>query len=430
MRELATEINPNIIDKQALISLENIYKAKVRLKNVALHTPLMHNHFYSEKFDCKIFLKREDLQIVRSYKIRGAYNKMVNLSKKELEKGIVCASAGNHAQGVALACQKLKVKGKVYMPYTTPKQKINKVQSFGKSYIEIVLVGDTYDDSYAEAVKDSKDNKLTFIHPFDDEKVIEGQGTVGLEMREDCEEAIDYVFVAIGGGGIISGVGSYFKQISPETKIIGVEPAGSPSMHDSLKKGEIVTLKDLNTFVDGAAVRRVGNLNFAICQKVVDDIILVPEGKVCTTILEMYNEEAIVVEPAGALTVSALDFYKEKIKEKTVVCLIGGGNNDITRMEDIKERSLLYEGLKHYFIIRFPQRAGALRAFLNEVLGPDDDITHFEYSKKNNRSAGPALVGLELKRKEDYNKLIERMKKHHIDYQAVNNDKMLFNFLV
>ncbi len=430
MHPQATNHRPATTRVQPLISVENIYKAKVRLKNVAIHTPLMHNHFYSEKYDCKLLLKREDLQIVRSYKIRGAYNKMDCLPKKQLAKGVVCASAGNHAQGVALACQRLQVKGKVYMPNTTPKQKINKVKSFGKSYVDIVLIGDTYDDSYTEAIKEAKENKLTFIHPFDDEKVIEGQGTVGLEMREDCEDPIDYVFVAIGGGGIISGVGSYFKQMSPTTKVIGVEPAGSPSMHDSLKQGKVITLKELNTFVDGAAVRRVGELNFNICQQVVDDIILVPEGKVCTTILEMYNEEAIVVEPAGALTVSALDFYKEKIKGKTVICLIGGGNNDITRMEDIKERSLLYEGLKHYFIIRFPQRAGALRAFLNEVLGPDDDITHFEYSKKNNRSAGPALVGLELKRKEDYNGLIARMEKHQIDYQTVNNHKMLFNFLV
>lgn len=416
--------------EQELISVENIYKAKVRLKNVAIKTPLMYNQYYSEKYNCTIYLKREDLQVVRSYKIRGAYNKMASLPKKDLKLGVVCASAGNHAQGVALACQKLKVKGKIYMPTTTPKQKIDKVNSFGKSYVEIILVGDTYDDSYAEAIKDSDANQLIFIHPFNDEKVIEGQGTVGLEILEDCEEDIDYIFAAIGGGGIISGIGSYFNQMSPTTEIIGIEPKGAPGMSESLKAGKVITLKEMDVFVDGAAVSRVGDLNFRICQKVVDDMIIVPEGKVCTTILELYNEEAIVVEPAGALTIAALDFYKEQIKGKTIVCLIGGGNNDITRMEDIKERSLLYEGIKHYFIIQFPQRAGALRQFLNDVLGPNDDITHFEYSKKNSRNAGPAVVGLELKNKEDYASLIERMEEYSIDYQTVNDQRMLFNFLV
>lgn len=416
--------------QQDLISVENIYKAKVRLKNVAIQTPLTENTFYSEKYDCRIYFKREDLQVVRSYKIRGAYNKMASLSKSELANGVICASAGNHAQGVAFACRKLEVQGKIYMPSTTPKQKIKKVKSFGGRFVEIVLNGDTFDDSYAKALAESEENELTFIHPFNDEKVIEGQGTVGLEILEDCQETIDYIFVAIGGGGIISGLGSYFKQMSPSTKIIGVEPLGAPGMKTSLDKGEVVTLDKLDVFVDGAAVRRVGELNFKICQQVVDDILIVPEGKVCTSILELYNEEAIVVEPAGALSIAALDFYKEKIKGKTVVCLVGGGNNDITRMEDIKERSLLYEGIKYYFIIRFPQRAGALRQFLNDVLGPNDDITYFEYSKKNNKNAGPALVGLELKSRADYDRLIERMEANGIDYQAINNQRMLFDFLV
>ena len=413
-----------------LITVENIYKAKVRLKKVVMHTPLMHNLYYSEKYKSQIYLKREDLQVVRSYKIRGAYNKMVSIPKKALGKGVICASAGNHAQGVAFACQALQVNGVIFMPTTTPQQKIKKVQSFGKDFVTIKLAGDTYDESYHHAQKDAKKSKRTFIHPFDDEKVIEGQGTVGLEILEDCDAPIDYVFVAIGGGGIISGLGSYFKQLSPSTKIIGVEPVGSPGMYESLNKGKVVKLKDMDVFVDGAAVQRVGNLTFKICQKVVDDIILVPEGKICTHILELYNEEAIVVEPAGALTIAALDFYANQIRGKTVVCLIGGGNNDITRMEDIKERSLLYEGLKHYFIIRFPQRAGALKSFLNKVLGPNDDITHFEYTKKNSRDSGPALVGIELQKASDYEGLIKRMKKHEIDFQTMNNQELLFRFLV
>jgi len=416
--------------KDILVSVENIYKAKVRLKNIAFHTPLMKNAYYSEKFACNLYLKREDLQIVRSYKIRGAYNKMSSLSKKELAKGIVCASAGNHAQGVALACQKLKAKGQIFMPTTTPLQKIKKVKSFGKSFVKVILTGDTYDDSYQAAIKVANKSKLTFIHPFNDEKVIEGQGTVGLEILEDCEEPIDYMFVAIGGGGIISGLGSYFRQMSPDTKIIGVEPVGSPGMHQSLKKGKVVTLKEMDVFVDGAAVRRVGDLTFKICQQVVDETVLVPEGKVCTKILELYNEEAIVVEPAGALTIGALDFYQEKIKGKTVVCLIGGGNNDITRMEDIKELSLLYERLKHYFIVQFPQRAGALKSFLNDVLGPNDDITHFEYTKKNSKNSGPALVGIQVQSPKDYQELIKRMKKQQIEYQTMNDQEMLFRFLI
>ncbi len=413
-----------------LVSLENIYKAKVRLKNVATHTPFMENLNFSEKYECSIFFKREDLQVVRSYKIRGAYNKMSTMQPAELKNGVVCASAGNHAQGVAYACRILKVQGMIYMPTTTPKQKINKVKFFGKEFVEVVLVGDTFDAAYTESIEFSKKNKKTYIHPFDDERVIEGQGTVGLEIMEDCQVPIDYIFVAIGGGGLVSGLGSCFKQISPNTKIIGVEPLGAPAMHVSLKEGKIVRLDKIDSFVDGAAVKKVGEKNFDIARAVIDDMLLVPEGKVCSTILQLYNEEAIVAEPAGALTIAALDFYKEKIKGKNVVCVISGGNNDITRTEEIKERSLLYEGLKHYFIIRFPQRAGALREFLNNALGPNDDITHFEYTKKNNRENGPAMIGIELKNKQDYIPLLERMTSQGIDYQELNESPLLFEFLV
>lgn len=416
--------------KNKFISIEKIYKAKVRLKGVVDHTPLMRNFNLSENYDCNIFLKREDLQVVRSYKIRGAYNKMASLQKKDLENGVVCASAGNHAQGVALACQKLGVDGKIYMPGTTPKQKIDKVRRFGKERVEIVLGGDTFDASYKMALADSEENNKVFVHPFDDEKVIEGQATVGLEILEDCAENIDYVFVAIGGGGLASGLGSCLKQISPKTKIIGVEPNGAAAMYQSLEKGELIKLEKIDPFVDGAAVQRVGETTFQFCKNIIDDMILVPEGKVCSTILQLYNEEAIVAEPAGALTIAALDFYKEKIKGKNVVCVVSGGNNDITRTEEIKERSLLYEGLKHYFLIRFPQRAGALREFLNNVLGENDDITHFEYTKKTNRNAGPALIGIELLDPKDYDGLVERMKKHEIKFQTLTDNPTLFELLI
>ncbi len=415
--------------KYPLISVENIYKAKVRLKDVVQHTPLMSNYNLSETFACNLFLKREDLQIVRSYKIRGAYNKMSSVDPSELASGVVCASAGNHAQGVALACRKLGVEGMVYMPSTTPKQKVDKVRLFGKDKVKITLSGDTFDRSYEYALRDAQKNKRVFIHPFDDLKVIEGQATVGLEILEDAKDEIDYVFVAVGGGGLASGLGSYFKQLSPRTKIIGVEPLGAASMKASLASGLLQTLDQIDPFVDGAAVKRVGEHTFEICKYVLDDLLLVPEGKVCSTILKLYNEEAIVAEPAGALTIAALDQYREKIRGKNVVCIVSGGNNDITRTEEIKERSLLYEGLKYYFIIKFPQRAGALREFLN-VLGNNDDITHFEYTKKHNRESGPALVGIELKNKSDYPALISRMHAQQIQFQALNDNPMLFDLLV
>lgn len=416
--------------KSKLISVESIHAARLKLRDVVMHTPLMHTANFSREFGCNLFLKREDLQKVRSYKLRGAYNKISSLPKDTADRGIVCASAGNHAQGVAFSCNALGIHGKIYMPNPTTRQKVDKVKMFGKEFVEVVLMGDTYDDAYREAMEDCNRNGKTFIHPFEDEKVMEGQGTVGLEILEDAKTPIDYLFLPIGGGGLTSGVGSYFKQISPQTKIIGVEPAGAPAMYESRKQGEVVTLNEIDNFVDGAAVKRVGERTFEICREVLDDVVLVPEGKICTMILRLYNEEGIIVEPAGALTMSALDLYKEKIKGKNVVCVVSGGNNDIMRTAEIKERSMLYEGLKHYFIIRFPQRAGALREFLNHVLGPKDDICHFEYTKKNSRENGPALIGIELEKKEDYEGLVERMKKYHINFEEVNSNPNLFNYFV
>ena len=413
-----------------LIQLEGIYRAKMRLKQVALHTALMPNLNLSEAYQCNLMLKREDLQVVRSYKIRGAFNKMAALPPEKLKFGVACASAGNHAQGVALACQKMKIKGTIFMPAVTPSQKVNKVKRFGKSFVELFLIGDTYDDAFAEAMTYAQQHHLTFIPPFNDRKIIEGQATVGLEILEDSTVPIDYLFVAIGGGGLISGVGSFFKQMSPRTKIIGVEPTGAPAMKRSLEAGKVIELEKIDTFVDGAAVKSVGDITFRITQKVIDDMLLVEEGKVCSTILQLYNEEGIVVEPSGALTIAALDQYREQIRGKNVVCIISGSNNDITRTEEIKERSLLFEGLKHYFIIRFPQRAGALKDFLNNVLGPNDDITRFEYIKKQNGESGPAILGVQLQHKSDYLPLIERMNQHKIDYQVLKDNKTLFDLIV
>lgn len=413
-----------------LIALDRIHEAHLRLIDKVTHTPLMKNLGLSEAYEANVFLKREDLQVVRSYKIRGAYNKMSQLTEQELRKGVVCASAGNHAQGVALSCYYLESPGLIFMPTTTPSQKIAKVKSFGKEFVEVILIGDTFDDAYLHAKARCEADELVFIHPFNDEHVIAGQGTVGKEILSESSVPIDYLILPIGGGGLCSGVGSYFKQVSPNTKIIGVQPAGAPTMYESVKQGKLVKLDHIDRFVDGAAVKQNGDLTFAYCREVVDEFVIVDEGAICTTILELYNDEAIVVEPAGAMSICALNDLKEEIQDKNVVCIVSGGNNDITRTEEIKERSLLSQQLKHYFIIRFPQRAGALKEFVNNVLGPDDDITHFEYTKKINRDSGPALVAIELKKKEDYPGLIQRMKQYDIDYQLVNEDPMLFNFLV
>lgn len=411
-------------------TLRNITLAQLNLNTIVETTPLQRNNNLSNRYSSNVFLKREDLQVVRSYKIRGAYNKISGLTDEERERGVVCASAGNHAQGVAYSCQLLGIKGKIYMPTTTPKQKITQVKMFGKDKIEVVLVGDTYDAASDAAHRNSLETGMVYIHPFDDPQIIEGQATSGVEILQDFNGHIDYIFLPIGGGGLAAGVGAYFKQISPETKIIGVEPAGAPSMKTSLEKGEVTPLKDIDKFVDGAAVQRVGDLTFKVCQQVIDDIITVPEGKVCTTILELYNQDAIVVEPAGALAIASLDFYKEQIEGKNVVCMVSGSNNDITRTEEIKERSLLYEGLKHYFIVRFPQRAGALRDFVDKVLGPNDDITMFEYSKKTNREQGPALICIELQDKDDFPGLVQRMEENGFLSEYVNERPDLFQFLI
>jgi threonine dehydratase len=435
--------------------------AAERLKNVVNRTPLQLNVNLSKKYQCNVFLKREDLQVVRSYKLRGAYNMMSSISPEQLQRGVVCASAGNHAQGFAYSCKKLGAKGVVFMPVISPNQKISQTKMFGDNFIEVKLVGDTFDDCAIAAKKYTEENGMTFIPPFDDYKIIEGQATVGVEIFEQFNyqqdkleqnklhqsitpisevslsadwrkdrRGLDFIFMAVGGGGLSAGVGSYFKTFSPQTKIIGVEPKGAPSMYEALKAGEPVTLENIERFVDGAAVKRVGDITFSICKDVLDDMLLVDEGKVCTTILQLYNEDAIVAEPAGVLSIAALDEYAEQIKGKNIICVIGGGNNDIDRMQEIKERSLQYEGLKHYFLIRFAQRPGALKEFVNHVLGDNDDITRFEYMQKHNKETGPALVGIELKTKKDYDVLLKNLNDYHINYTELKSGDNAFGYLV
>jgi len=427
--------------EQLETNISSLYFAEAakRLQLVVNKTPLQLNVNLSRKYRCNVYLKREDLQVVRSYKLRGAYNMMSSLPEEQLAKGVACSSAGNHAQGFAYSCKKLGVKGVVFMPIITPKQKVNQTKMFGEDNIEIRLVGDTYDDCAIAAKKFTEENGLTFIPPFDDIRIIEGQGTVGVEILEQFSElsptggdggALDYVFIPVGGGGLSAGVGSYFKTFSPKTKIIGLEPEGAPSMYEALKAGRPVTLSHIERFVDGAAVKRVGDLTFSICKDVLDDMRLVPEGKVCSTILKLYNEDAIVVEPAGALSIAALDDFAKEIKGKNIVCIVSGSNNDIDRMQEIKERSLQYEGLKHYFLINFAQRPGALKEFVNNVLGPTDDITRFEYMQKTNKENGPALVGIELQSRTDYDTLMKKLDDCNINYTELNKDDTLFGYLV
>ncbi|EMY68697.1 threonine ammonia-lyase IlvA [Leptospira vanthielii] len=408
------------------LDIDSAYKV---LRSIVFKTPLQFHSKLSASFSAQIFIKREDLQVVRSYKIRGAYNLIQSLNPEERNRGVVCASAGNHAQGVAFSCKLLHIHGVIYMPEVTPKQKINQVKMFGGDWIEIVLVGDTFDECQFVALEYAEANKKVFIPPFDHIKIMEGQGTVGKEILEE-ESNIDYIFVPVGGGGLAAGLGSYFKEHSPKTKIIGVEPEGAPSMTEALKQGKPVTLEKIQKFVDGASVKKVGDLTFPICKEILTEMLLVPEGKVSSTLLKLYNEDAIVAEPAGALSISALDQYADQIRGKKVVCILSGGNNDIDRMQEIKERSLLYEGLKHYFIVRFAQRPGALKQFVNEILGPNDDIVRFEFIQKNNKESGPALIGIELKTKDDFQSLLQRMDAFHLNYTLVNQDENLFEYLV
>jgi threonine dehydratase len=399
--------------------IKDIINASSLLKKV-MNPTLFECHIdLSTKYLSNVYLKREDLTPVRSYKIRGAFNKMSSLTNKN---GIVSCSAGNHAQGVAFSCNKLGIMGDIFMPKITTKQKIEKVKKFGGSFVNIFLEGNNFDESYDISKKYSIENSKEFVHPFDDERVIEGQATVGLEIIEQLNQKnLDYLFLPIGGGGLSAGVSSYIREVSPNTKIIGVEPLGAPSMYESFKQNKVVKLDTINTFVDGASVKRVGDLNYPICKKNLDDIILIDEGHVCSKMIEMYNENGMIIEPAGVLSLCALDIMKDEIKNKNIVSVISGGNSDVFRMTEIMERSLIYEGLKHYFKIEFPQRAGALKDFILTVLGKNDDIIYFRYTKIINKETGPVVIGIQTKNKDDVKLLIINMEKNGITYTKLTN---------
>jgi threonine dehydratase len=406
-----------------------IEEAAKRLEGVVKKTPLEYSERLSKKYKTKIYLKREDLQPVRSYKIRGAYNLMSTLDKDECKRGVVCASAGNHAQGVAFSCHKLKVKGVIFMPETTPRQKVDKVQSFGDGYVKIVLTGKTFDESSKAAVEYMEKHKAVYVHPFDDYRTMAGQGTIGMEILEDLPD-VECVVVPVGGGGLLGGLGTYVKGVHPTTQILAVEPEGAADMMYSLSEGRVTELPTIDPFVDGAAVKKVGQKTFKLAQTVLDDIVAVPEGQVCQTMIELYQKDGIIAEPAGALSITALEQYKDLIKGKTVVCVLSGGNNDISRYPEIVEKSLVYQGLKHYFIVEFFQKPGELMTFVTKALGPHDDIARFEYIKKTNKEKGPALVGIELAKKSDLQPLLARMNKLGIHYKYVSPDDPLYGVVV
>jgi len=395
--------------------LVNIAEAVKRIQNICGNTPLELNSELTRRHNAIVYLKREDLNGIRSYKMRGAYNKLSSLSTKS----VVTCSAGNHAQGVANSCNKLNIHCDVFMPSATTQQKVNKVKHFGGAMVNIFLEGETFDDAFDIAKRYSIDKKMDFIHPFDDEKVIEGQATVGYELFAQMKgNPIDYIFLPIGGGGLAAGVSAYIKEVSPHTKIIGVEPLGAASMTAALKADKLIKLDKINTFVDGASIKQVGQLNFPICKKNLDDVLVIDEGHVCSKIIQMYNENGLIIEPAGVLSLCALDNYP-KVSGTNVVCIISGGNSDIYRMPEILERSLTYEGLKHYFKIDFAQKPGSLKQFVVSVLGPQDDIIYFRYSRTINKDMGPVVVGIQVKSKEDINQIIEKMEFLKLNYQKL-----------
>lgn len=411
-----------------MITLSNIQLAGKNFGKVVKKTPLIFSERLSKKYDAEIYLKREDLQKVRSYKIRGAYNLISSLSKKEQSKWVVCASAGNHAQGFALTCADLQIQGTVYMPVTTPEQKVYKTRQFGGKYITIELIGDTFDEALESAKIFEEKHGATFVHPFDDIRIITGQATMGLEIHEEISD-IDMIICPIGWGGVISWMISATQALGKNTQIIGVEPAGAASMKHSLEIWKNTTLEKIDTFVDGASVARVGENNFQICQEYGLEVITCPENRIASTILEFLREDGIVLEPAGAIESDSLKDLASRIKWKKIVVIVSGGNLDFERLPELKERSLRYEWKKRYYLVKFPQRPGALKNFL-EFLGPDDDIARFEYMKKSNRNTAPVLIGIEALGNNNFETIEKNMKEGWFQFENITNNDMYFNLLI
>lgn len=416
-----------------MISAKDVVRAYDVLKDVVNYTPLDFDRYLSEKYGATVYLKRENTQKVRSFKIRGAYYAIHQLSDDEKECGVVCASAGNHAQGVAFTCHEMKIPATVFMPVTTPQQKVGQVKFFGGPYVTIKLVGDTFDASAQAAQEFTKAEGMTFIDPFDDKNVQAGQGTVAYEIYEQAQEegvSFDQIYVPVGGGGLIAGVSTYLKDVAPEMEVIGVEASGARSMRAAFDKGYPVKLEKIDKFADGIAVQKVGNQTYEVARKNVDRLVGVDEGLISETLIDLYSKQGIVAEPAGAASTAALETVKDDIKGKTIVCIVSGGNNDINRMHEMEERALIYDGVKHYFVVNFPQRPGALREFVNDILGENDDITRFEYVKRANKGRGPVLVGITLGDKNDYKSLIERLSMFDPSHINLHGNESLYDLLV
>ena len=440
-----------------MINRKSVIKSFYNLNKFIERTPLEFNNRLSKLYNCNIYFKREDKQLVRSFKVRGALNKILNLKDSDKKNGIVCASAGNHAQGFAYSCNKLNLKGDIFVPENTPLQKINRIKDFSNNTCNLHVFGNNFNECLGKSLEFANENNKSFIHPYDDYYTIEGQGTIAKEIYDEINP--DYILGCIGGGGLISGIGLYAKNIHinnykendvifekeklnfldislgknlyKNIKIIGVEPSTCPSMYESIKNKSIVELEINDTFVDGATVSKVGNKTFNICSQVIDDIYISNVGKICETMLELYQEDGIIVEPAGALSVSALDqLDRNKIKDKNIVCVISGGNNDITRYPEVIERCLRYQGLKHYFIVKFLQKPGELKKFINNILGKDDDITRFEYMKKTNKEYGNVLIGIQLGKKENIINIEKELFNSNFEFIKINENDLLYSYLI
>ncbi|MEV6902899.1 threonine ammonia-lyase IlvA [Amycolatopsis sp. NPDC051372] len=412
------------------VSAQMVEQAAERLTGVVTRTPLEPNARLSSRVDARVWLKREDQQTVRSYKIRGAYNFIVQLDEATRSRGVVCASAGNHAQGVAYACRRLGANGRVYVPGTTPRQKRERIATLGGAHIEVIVVGETYEDAFAAANDDAQRTGATLVPAFDDPRTVAGQGTVALEVVEQLGFVPDVLVVPVGGGGLLAGIATWVRERHPEIRVVGVEPAGAMCMAAALEAGKPVRIEAVESFVDGAAVREAGGVTYPLVRDSGAELTSVPEGAVCTEMLAMYQADGVIAEPAGALASAALGTTVLVEPEQTVVCIVSGGNNDVSRYSEILERSLMHEGLKHYFLVSFPQEPGALRRFLDEILGPEDDVARFEYVKRNNRELGPALIGIEIPRPAELPGLLKRLEASPLQVEQVEPGSPLFHFLL
>ena len=421
------------------LSPDLIAQASDILSDVVEKTPVMLSERLSDLIGVPVYLKREDMQKCRSFKVRGAYFRMSTLSEEERRRGVVCASAGNHAQGLAYACAQLKVRGTIYLPSNTPKQKRQRIETIGGDWVEQVIVDGTFDRANAQAQEAARHSGRTYVHPYDDPCTIAGQGTIAVELEDQVLSEAAAVLVPVGGGGLLSGITTWIRSRFPDIKIYGVEPTGAASMAAAMEADQIVSLPSVDPFVDGTAVGRAGELPYSIVKELVDDILVVPEGAVCTEMLDLYHSDGVIAEPAGALASAAARMHfsdpeqrNELLggKDGAIVAIVSGGNNDMTRYAEIMERSLRHEGLRHYFLVTFPQQPGALRSFLEDVLGPGDDIVHFEYTKKNNRDSGPALVGIDLADRKDITGLRARMEASPLHVEELRPDSEIYRLVI